>query len=108
MATVECELADSLMRPVAQAPVLSVVVPTYCRPAELTLAVTSIAQQIDAALEGKVEIIITDNASGPETAAVLTQLAAAYPSVSYIINARNEGGPFQIVAAPFRARGRWV
>lgn len=108
MATVECVLTDSLMRPVAQPPVLSVVIPTFFRPVELAYAVHSIAGQIDAELDGKVEIIITDNASGPETAAVLKQLAETYPCVSYMIHAKNEGGVMQVLAAPFRARGRWT
>jgi glycosyltransferase involved in cell wall biosynthesis len=108
MFILECELADSLMRPAAQPPVLSVVVPTWSRPKEMTEAVVSIAEQIDAGLSGKVEIIVTDNASGPETAAALKQLAETYPSVNYMIHARNEGGQLQIYAAPARARGRWT
>jgi glycosyltransferase involved in cell wall biosynthesis len=101
-------LTGSLVRPLAQTPVLSVVVPTFERPEEMTLAVRSIADQIDAALDGKVEIIISDNASGPETQAVLEALAGAYPCVSYYIHANNEGGPYQVCAAPHRARGRWT
>lgn len=108
MYRLECELVDSLMRPVTQPPVLSVVVITWNRPKEMTEAVVSIAEQIDASLAGKVEIIVTDNASGPETAAALQQLAATYPSVNYMIHARNEGGQLQIYAAPARARGRWT
>ena len=108
MFVLECELVESLLRPVAEPPVLSVVIPTFRRPQELTEAVVSIAGQIDPSLAGKVEIIITDNASGPQTAAVLKQLAERYPSVSYMINARDEGGQFQIFAAPARARGRWT
>lgn len=101
-------LADSLIRPLEQPPVLTVVVPTFSRPVEMAFAVASIADQIDASLEGKVEIIISDNASGPETAAVLQRLAATYPSISYYIHAENEGGPYQICSAPHRARGRWT
>ena len=75
MFILECELSDSLMRPLSQPPVLSVVIITWNRPKEVTEAVVSIAEQIDAKLAGKVEIIVTDNASGPETAAALKQLA---------------------------------
>jgi glycosyltransferase involved in cell wall biosynthesis len=108
MFIVECELADSLLRPAPQPPVLSVIVPTWNRPKEMSDAVVSIAGQIDASLAGKVEIIVTDNASGPETAAVLKQLAETYPTVNYMIHARDEGGQLQIYAAPARARGRWT
>ncbi|MDB5460202.1 MAG: hypothetical protein JWO72_1943 [Caulobacteraceae bacterium] len=101
-------LADSLIRPLAQQPVLTVVVPTCQRPVEMAFAVASIADQIDPSLDGKVEIIISDNASGPQTEAVLKRLAATYPSVSYYIHAENQGGPYQICSAPHRARGRWT
>jgi hypothetical protein len=108
MFRLECELSDSLMRPLLQPPLLSVVILTYHRPKEMAEAVASIADQIDAGLAPKVEIIITDNASGPETAATLKQLAASYACVNYMIHARDEGGQFQIYAAPARARGRWT
>jgi len=108
MYEVECELADSLMRPVERAPVLSVVIPTFCRPLEVTEAVVSIAQEVVGDLEGKVEIIVTDNASGPDTLAALKTLAETYPFVSYRIHANDMGGPVQIMGAPFRARGRWT
>jgi glycosyltransferase involved in cell wall biosynthesis len=101
-------LASSLIRPLDQQPVLTVVVPTFERPVEMALAVTSIADQVDASLDGKVEIIITDNASGPETEMVLKQLAETYPFISYYVHAQNEGGDYQIFSAPHRARGRWT
>ena len=101
-------LSESLIRPLAQTPILSVVIPTSNRPVELALTVSSIADQIDSALEGKVEIIISDNCSGPETRAVLVQLSETYPSVSYYIHDWNYGGMYQVAVAPYRARGRWT
>ncbi|HEY4032172.1 MAG TPA: glycosyltransferase family 2 protein [Caulobacteraceae bacterium] len=108
MFRLECELSHSLLRPSPQPPVLSVVMLTWRRPKEMTEAVVSIADQIHGELASKVEIIVTDNASGHETAAALKQLAANYASVNYMIHARDEGGQFQIYAAPNRARGRWT
>jgi glycosyltransferase involved in cell wall biosynthesis len=108
MPAFDCALADSLIRPIDQAPVLSIVIPTWGRPQQVSFAIASVARQIDEALAGKVEVLVTDNASGPETAAVLKQLAKTYPAVSYMIHAHNEGGGFQIYAAPHRARGRWT
>ncbi|WP_158915482.1 glycosyltransferase family 2 protein [Caulobacter sp. S45] len=108
MYKIECALADSFFQPMAQTPLLTVVVPTFQRPDELWTSVNSIASQIVGELVGKVEIIVTDNASGPETASVLKRLAAAHPSVSYMIHAKNEGGAFQVYAAPHRAHGRWT
>jgi glycosyltransferase involved in cell wall biosynthesis len=101
-------LSDSLVRPLAQTPVLSVVVPTFERPEEMTLAVRSVADQIDAALDGKVEIIISDNASGSKKRSLIKALARTYPFVSYYIHTNNEGGPYQICSAPHRARGRYT
>jgi glycosyltransferase involved in cell wall biosynthesis len=101
-------LVDRLIRPLAQTPVLTVVIPTFHRPKELTVAIASIADQLDATLDGKVEIIVSDNGSGLEKHALLKQLAAQYPSLSYYMHLNNEGGPFQICSAPHRARGRWT
>jgi glycosyltransferase involved in cell wall biosynthesis len=67
MPKLECALADSLIRPFAEPPVLSIVIPTYERAAELQLTVQSIADQLKGGLEDKVELLISDNASNPET-----------------------------------------
>jgi len=101
-------LVDCLVRPLRRTPVLTVVIPTFHRPKELTVAIASIADQIDSALDGKVEIIVSDNGSGPEKKALLKQLAEQYPFLSYYIHLKDEGGPFQIFSAPHRARGRWT
>jgi glycosyltransferase involved in cell wall biosynthesis len=101
-------VADRLIRPLQRKPVLSIVIPTFGRPEELTLAISSIVNQIDAALEGKVEIIVSDNASGPDTHAVLTRLAATYPWFGYYIHAENYGGMYQVCSAADRATGRWT
>ncbi|MDB5438900.1 MAG: glycosyl transferase family 2, partial [Caulobacteraceae bacterium] len=108
MAKLECALLDSLMRPIREAPVLSIVVPSFHRPAELTQTVASLAEQIKDGLEAKVEIIISDNGSNNDTVAAIGQLAQRYPSVSYMLNARDEGGFFNFFAAPWRARGRYT
>jgi glycosyltransferase involved in cell wall biosynthesis len=108
MSKLECALADSLIRPIAQPPVLSIVIPTYQRPAELQLTVQSIADQIKDGLEHKVEVVISDNASDPDTTGMIRALANRHDCVSYMINARDEGGFFNFFAAPWRARGRYT
>ncbi len=108
MPKLECALADSQIRPISQEPVLSIVIPTYHRPAELQLTVQSIADQLKDGLENKVEILISDNASGPETVEMIRALAQYYPRISYMLNARDEGGFFNFFAAPWRARGRYT
>lgn len=104
----DCPIAESQMRQIIAAPVLSIVIPTYHRSDELVLAASSIADQLVGELEQKVEIIITDNASGPETVGRIKYLAQAYPTVSYMLHKRDEGGFFQFFSAPWRARGRYT
>jgi glycosyltransferase involved in cell wall biosynthesis len=104
----ECPLAESHLRPLDEPPVLSIVVPSYNRTAELVQAVSSLADQLGGGLERKVEIIVSDNNSEPNTAGAIRGLAEKYPTVSYMRNARDEGGFFQVFAAPWRARGRWT
>jgi hypothetical protein len=104
----ECPVAESQMRQLLHDPVLSIVIPTYERSDELALAVSSIAEQLTDGLDQKVEIIITDNASGPDTVGQIKHLARQYATVSYMLHARDEGGFFQFFAAPWRARGRYT
>lgn len=108
MTNFDCALSDSLIRPFDAAPVLSIVVPTYNRPEELQVAVRSIARQITGDLTGKVEVLITDNSCRADVGDVIRALAAEFPCVSYMLHQNNEGGGFQIYAAPFRARGQWT
>jgi glycosyltransferase involved in cell wall biosynthesis len=104
----ECPLAESHLRPLDAPPVLSIVVPCYNRTPELAQTVTSLAEQLTGDLARKVEIIISDNHSGPETISTIRTLAERYPTISWVSNARDEGGYFQLFAAPWRARGRWT
>jgi glycosyltransferase involved in cell wall biosynthesis len=108
MAKLECALADSLFKPQAEAPLLSIVIPTYQRAAELAQTVASLADQIHDGLEARVEIIISDNGSGPDTVGAIRTLADRHQSVSYVLHARDEGGFFNFLAAPWRARGRYT
>ena len=108
MPKLECALADSQVRPFTQPPVLSIVIPTYERAAELQFTVQSIAEQLKDGLENKVELLISDNASGPETNTMIKALAEHYPCLGYMINARDEGGFFNLFAAPWRAQGRYT
>jgi glycosyltransferase involved in cell wall biosynthesis len=108
MAKLECALLDSLIKPMAQTPVLSIVVPSFHRPDELVQTIGSLAGQIKDGLEAKVEILISDNGSDITTVETIRALAEAYPSVSFMLNARDEGGFFNFFAAPWRARGDYT
>ena len=104
----ECELAESRIRPLDAQPLLSIVVPSFNRPMEMATAIGSIANQVSGGLEAEVEVIISDNASQAETQDVIRALYDTFPCVKYYLNAQNLGAEFQFVAAPFRARGKWV
>jgi glycosyltransferase involved in cell wall biosynthesis len=108
MAPLECALADKLIRPMTGTPVLSIIVPTYERPTELIQTITSLADQLTEGLDAKVELLISDNGSGVETVETIKALADRYRVVSYMLNARDEGGFFNFFAAPWRARGRYT
>jgi glycosyltransferase involved in cell wall biosynthesis len=104
----ECRIADSLLKPLSQPPLLSIIVPTFDRTPEMIVAVDSLASQLVGGLESKVEIIISDNASKPEGQAAIRALANKYGSVSYILNASDQGGYFQLFSACWRSRGQWT
>ena len=104
----ECALAESKLRQAMTPPLLSIVVPTFYRSEELVLAVSSLAEQLTDGLEHKVEILITDNASGPDTVSKIKHMAQQYPTVSYLLHKRDEGPFFQFFAAPWRARGEYT
>jgi glycosyltransferase involved in cell wall biosynthesis len=104
----ECRITDCLLKPLSQTPILSIFVPTYDRTPEMIRTVASLAGQLVGGLESKVEIIISDNASKPEGQAAIRALADRYAPVSYILNAENQGGHFQLFSACWRSRGRWT
>jgi hypothetical protein len=108
MAKLECALADSLIKPRAEPPLLSIVIPTHNRPEELQLTVQCLADQLKDGLETKVELLISDNASGAETVEAIKAMASRHASLSYMLNARDENGFFNLFAAPWRARGRYT
>jgi glycosyltransferase involved in cell wall biosynthesis len=102
-----CAIAESLIKPREDAPLLTVFIPTHNRVPELIQAVESVASQLNGGLERKVEVLVSDNASGPEGRAAIRDLAARFEGVNYMINAVDQGGHFQAYTAPWRSRGVW-
>jgi len=101
-------VAESRIKPLDPPPILSVVIPTFSRDEELRACVESFTDQIVGDLEGRVEIVLSNNA-GPEAAQDLARrLSDRHPSVSYVINAENGGGGVQVLTAPWRAQGEWL
>lgn len=101
-------IAESRIRPRETPPILTVVIPTFSRDAELRACVESFASQVVGDLEGRIEIVLSNNA-GPQAARDLARsLSDQYPSVNYVINAENGGGGIQVLTAPWRAQGEWL
>ena len=105
MSRLDCALAETLIQPRDVAPLLSFFVPTYNRTPEMVETVTRIATQLRDGLETRVEIVISDNASDESGRDAVRELARRFPTVSYYMNARNEGGYRQLFMAPWRVRG---
>ena len=110
MTSLTCDIAESHIQPRAAAPLVTLFVPTYNRVPEMVETIESLASQLHGGLEHKVEILISDNASGPEGREAIRALAQRFDTVSYMINAQDQGGFFQVFAAPWRVRGtyNWV
>ncbi len=104
----DCRITEVRLKPLTQKPLLSIVVPTWNRVPEMVMAVESLAGQIRDGLEGRVEIIITDNASGPDCQSAIRALSDRFASVGYIFHEHNEGAAFQLFAACWRSRGEWT
>src|SRR5579859_4182306 len=70
-------------------PLLTLAIPTSNRPEELEILLESIAAQFDG-LEDLIQIIVSDNASGPATDAVVSKFLLRIPIV-YLKNSINIG-----------------
>lgn len=73
---------------VPQAPILSICIPTYNRSGYLKKCLDTIVLQ-DAFLDGRVEVIISDNASEDDTQFVGTEYADRYENIKYFRNSKN-------------------
>lgn len=82
----------------AAGPTLSVVIPTYRRPQLLEQCLASLRQQKRSAAD--FEVIVVDDASGPETVAVLEQAAGLATNLRWVSQPHNRG--------PAAARNRGV
>ena len=74
---------------------ITTVIPTYRRPQLLARAIRSVLRQTIPDFQ----VIVYDNASGDETAAVVARLAAEDPRVHYRVHDRNLGGPANMLFA---------
>lgn len=89
---------------------LSICVPTYNRAALLGEALAAIAGQLDATTTGLVQIIVSDNASNDDTAAVVRALTASRPDIHLIYHRqeRNLGAERNIYTLTQLATTPWM
>jgi abequosyltransferase len=87
-------------------PLLTIAIPAYERPKELGILLDSIAGQF-AGHEGKLEVIVSDDASAPETDSVVSEFQQIFP-IRYIKNTRNLGMDGNFLQCFGEARGKYV
>lgn len=92
-----------------QRPLLSICIPTFNRAQLLKEALKSILAQIDPVSADQVEIVISDNASTDETAAVVDQIrgGSGWP-IKYFKNEQNFGFDANCLLAAERASGQYL
>ncbi len=81
------------MATVSAKPLITTIMPTYRRPALLRRAILSALGQT----YPHVRVLILDNASGDETAAVVQEIARRDPRISYVCRDRNVGLVMNII-----------
>jgi glycosyltransferase involved in cell wall biosynthesis len=91
-------------------PLLTIAIPTYNRSRFLSLGLEILTRQIsdDPGLLGRVDVLVVDNASGDDTAAVASAFRERHPFVSYHRNPENLGIDGNILRCSQLARGRYV
>ena len=73
------------------APLLSIAIPCYNRPEELSLALQTFADQIERGFSDLVEVIITDDRSTDDTPKIGQEFAKKYPFIKFKQNKTNIG-----------------
>ncbi len=107
MTTITCPIADQQWAPPPEHGQLSIIIPTYNRARLLDETLNHLRPQIEA-VQDRVEVIISDNASTDKTHALCQKWAAAHSWVSYVIHAENVGTARQLFLGAQRARTPYV
>ena len=89
---------------------LSLCIPTFNRAALLEETLSSVLTQIELARRDQIEIVVSDNASADETAAVVARFQAANPNLHWncFRHVENKGADTNILQAVTLARGEFV
>ncbi len=85
-------------------PLVTAVIPTFRRPRLLARAMESVLAQS----EPRIEVFVSDNASGDETADVLEAFAARDSRVRFVVQAENLGALANFQACVEHVRTPWV
>jgi succinoglycan biosynthesis protein ExoO len=95
---------DIAERTTMQQPLISVVMANYCGANYLPAALDAVLSQT----VGDIEIIVSDDASSDESAAIVRSFANRDPRVTLIVSNRNRGPAAARNRALEAARGKWI
>ena len=87
-------------------PELSICIPTYNRVSYLKELLPGLVSQIDAVADGKIELVVSDNASTDATADYLRSIERPY--LHWWTNEKNIGGDRNFLKCVREARGEYV
>ncbi len=90
------------------APLLSIAIPTYNRASYLALTLKELHAALLTVAQGRIEIVVSDNASSDETQKVVDAAIAGGLPVRSIRNTRNVGSDANIAQSFNLATGRYV
>jgi len=89
-------------------PLLSLCIPTYERADLLANLLTTLAREVTPALASAVEVLVSDNASGDHTRAVVESFRATIPNLRYHRHEQNLGSNQNFLSCMALATGRYV
>jgi glycosyltransferase involved in cell wall biosynthesis len=89
-----------------KSPLLTFAIPTYNRSRTLRRTLDSVLGQLSP--DSPVEIVVSDNASPDDTAAVLREYAERWPNLRYVRNEVNRGLDFNTYQVIHASRGEYV
>ena len=95
------------MWPRGEAPILSILVPTYNRASHLDKLLQELKLQLLGCPEGSVEVVISDNCSSDETSQICSQIFKLNGPLRYIRQAHNIGPDSNFLALIKEVRGSY-
>ncbi len=90
------------------APILSIAIPTYQRLKWIRQSLGIVLSQVEATGNGRVEVIVSENAGSDGTWAYLQELTLSHPDLRIHRNADNIGAESNFYQLPGMSRGRYL